>query len=78
MHGWSGAGWGAGIGMGSGIFMLIFWALVIIGIVYVVRYLGRGGRVAGLEKPLDILKKRYARGEVTREDFERMKGELRG
>jgi putative membrane protein len=78
MHGWSGAGWGAGIGMGSGIFMLIFWALVIIGIVYVVRYLGRGGRAAGQETPLDILKRRYARGEVTREEFERMKGALRG
>jgi putative membrane protein len=29
-----------------------------------------------LETPLDILKRRYARGEISREDFERMKNDL--
>ncbi|MDY0188722.1 MAG: SHOCT domain-containing protein [Syntrophus sp. (in: bacteria)] len=28
------------------------------------------------ETPLDILKKRYAKGELTKEDFDRMKREL--
>lgn len=31
-----------------------------------------------LETPLDILKKRYARGEISREDFEQMKKDLLG
>jgi len=32
----------------------------------------------GEETPLDILKKRYARGEISREDFEQMKKDLSG
>lgn len=65
---------------GMGIFMLLFWGVVIIGIVLAVRWLagqGRSGHVDGADKaPLDILKQRYARGEITREEFERMKKDL--
>lgn len=31
-----------------------------------------------LESPLDLLKKRYAKGEISREDFEQMKKDLEG
>lgn len=61
------------------ILMLLFWVLVIAGLVYAVRWLaGQGRREGGGpgKTPLDILKERYARGEITREEFERMKKDL--
>ncbi|RLB64464.1 MAG: SHOCT domain-containing protein [Deltaproteobacteria bacterium] len=58
------------------IFMLLFWGLVIAAIVYVVKRLGNkdspGDGGAG-QTPLDILKIRYARGEISEKDFTRMK-----
>ena len=56
--------------------MLVFWAVVIIGIVALVRYLSdRGGatRLKEPEAPLDILRRRYAAGDITKEQFEEMK-----
>ncbi len=69
-----GAGWGWMIG--GWIMMLLFWALVIIGIVALVRYAGdRGGaaRAGGHETPLEILRRRYASGEITKEQFDEMR-----
>ena len=36
------------------------------------------GEVTRSETPLDILERRYARGETTREEFDHMKQDLRG
>ncbi len=78
-------GWGTGGGWGFGIFgmifMLIFWVLIIAGIVLVVRWLvdqWRPGSASGPgpESALDILKKRYARGEIGKEEYDRMKQDL--
>lgn len=73
MH-WGDYGWGMGFGW---LFMIIFWALVILGVVYAVQAVMRGsmGRRQN-ETPLDILKRRYAKGEITREEFARMKDDL--
>jgi putative membrane protein len=69
--------WGPGFGW---IFMVLFWVLIILGIVALGRWLfsGRGGAGAGgPEKgPLDIVKERYARGEITREQYEQMRRDL--
>ncbi len=68
--------WGIGWGMGTGwLIMLFFWILVILGVVYVIHLVTRG-REPHEETPLDTLKKRYAKGEVTKEEFERMKDDL--
>lgn len=56
--------------------MIVFWGFVIIGIVALVRYLSdRGGtaRPQEPETPLDILRRRYAGGELTKEQFDEMK-----
>ncbi len=71
---WGDCGWGMGFGW---IWMILFWGLVIAGIVYIVKALSRrAGRSWQEETPLDILKKRYAKGEITKEEFERMKDDL--
>lgn len=74
MHGGYGLPfWWVGIGIRG-----IFIAAVIVGIVYVVRYFGRQGswRPHGDETALEILQKRYARGEITKEEYEEMKRNL--
>jgi putative membrane protein len=70
--------WNYGWGMGFGwIFMAIFWVLVIVGIVYLIKLAaGRSGKEEKEANVLDILKKRYARGEVTKEEFDRIKDDL--
>lgn len=72
MH-WGGYGWGMGFGW---IFMIIFWGLVILGIVYLIQVVSKGTKKEDTETPLDILKKRYAKGEITKEEYERMKDDL--
>ena len=68
---------------GGGIWMflhLLFWILIIIGVillvVWLVRQTGESARGRGEETALDILKKRYARGEIGKEEYERMKKDL--
>jgi putative membrane protein len=75
MGGWEGWGWGPGFGW---IFMLLFWALIILGIVALARWLFYSGNRGGgsSRSALDILKERYARGEITREQFEQMRRDL--
>jgi len=79
------AGWGPGHMMywpWGGMFMMIPMFLLVIGAIFLIIYMLR--KVSdtgqhfhpGKETPLDILKKRYARGEITREEFEEMKRDL--
>ena len=64
--------WGGGIVM-----WLLLLVLVIVLVYFLVRSTGAGGsRPTPDETPLDILKKRYARGEITKEQFDEMKKDL--
>ena len=59
--------------------MIIFGALVIAGGIALFRVLVRGNRNGGTlptNSALEILKQRYAKGEISREEFERMKQDL--
>lgn len=59
------------------IFGLVFWILVIAGLVLLIKYLWEGtGAKRETESALEILKKRYARGEINKEEFEEKKKEL--
>ncbi len=56
----------------------IFWLLVTFAIIYVViKFVKKQGEDrANNETPLDIIKKRYARGEIDAEEFARKKKDL--
>lgn len=59
--------------------MIVFWVLVIVGIVFLVRWLiesSRPGGAAPGQGAMDILKQRYAKGEITKEQFDQMKKDL--
>jgi putative membrane protein len=60
------------------ILLVVFAVLVIAAIICTVWWQGSRGQDSSdfRETPLDILKARYARGEITREDFEQMKKDL--
>jgi putative membrane protein len=67
--------WGAW-GIGMMLIMLLFWGAVILGLVVGIRWLLRQGREQRPDTALEIVRQRYARGELTKDDFERMKKEL--
>jgi putative membrane protein len=73
-YGW-GMGWGTGFGW---VFMIFFWVLVVLGIVYFIRIVMTSAKkeTSG-DTALDILKKRYAKGEITKEEFEKIKNDLK-
>ncbi len=70
-----------GMGWFGGIFMILFWILILIGLVFVIKWLiqstsrGRGDGQSGY-RALEILKERYARGEIDKAQFEDMKRDL--
>ena len=79
----SGPGWMWGLTMGFGmLLMLAFWVAVILGVVLLVRWaMGTTARVTDeprSEHPLDILRRRYAAGEIDQATYQRMQRELEG
>jgi putative membrane protein len=78
MMGWGG-GWGwSWFGM---IHMVLWWLLIVLGIVVLAKWLfggAGGGRGPGEDRALSILRERYARGEIDKAEFEARKHDLGG
>lgn len=68
--------WG-GFGIIGWLSMILFWGLLILGVVALLRYLTRSGQGKEDKTPVDILKERYAKGEINKKQFEEMKNGLR-
>ena len=79
-----GYGYGRGYGMmdgwfGGGIFMLIFLVVILVGGFFLVRMLMNHSKSIARTSEntaLEILKQRYARGEISHEEFEKMKANI--
>jgi putative membrane protein len=73
MH-WGDYGWGMGFGW---IWMIFFWGLVIAGIAYLVQAITRrDGKCRTEETPIDSLKKSFAKGDISKEQYEQVKNGL--
>lgn len=77
MWGDMGYGWGWGMGFHM-ISMVLFWVLVILGIVVLVRWTGGTSTHAkpGSKSAIEILDERYARGEIGKAEFEEKRRDL--
>jgi putative membrane protein len=66
-----------GYGMAAGwmIFAIVFWIIIMVGIVLLIKWLWEGGKTYR-ETALEILEKRYARGEISKKEFEEKKKDL--
>jgi len=69
-----------GFGIFGALLGLLFLVLVVGGVAWLVvtlaRNSGSGASLPRTDAPLDILKRRYAGGEITKEQYEAMKREL--
>lgn len=72
-HMYDGMGWN-GMGWGGGLHMLIFFGLFVLVGIMIVRWAARPG--CGHDSALEILKRRYASGELSKEQFETMKKDI--
>ena len=82
MGAWGNGAWCGGWPMG-GFFMMpmmvIFWGALIVGGVFLFRRLMRGGQHGSAptgNAAMETLKMRYAKGEITKEEFEQIKKDL--
>jgi putative membrane protein len=83
MHGF-GFGWGGMIF--GGLLTLLFWGVIIVLIVFAVRALSRSGSSQATppagspgqarDQALEILRERYARGEISKDEFNSMRQDL--
>jgi putative membrane protein len=74
-------GWGLMMHYGFGYGGMFMWIIFLIVIGLLIYFIVQAQKTKGHmptqnESPMDILKKRYAKGEINKEDFDRMKRDL--
>ena len=70
MFGWS---------FGGGFMMILFWAAIILSIIWIVREVGgrnNSDKTRHGKSAIEILEERYAKGEIDKKEFEEKKKDL--
>lgn len=69
--------WGDGYGMFGGFMMILFWGIIIAAIVFGVKWMSDSRGTSGNRRdPLEILRERFASGEIDEEEFDRRRKAL--
>jgi putative membrane protein len=63
--------------IGMILLVLLFWGIFILGLVVAVRWIMGKNRAKASDTAMEILRQRYARSEITKEEFEAKKKDLR-
>jgi putative membrane protein len=71
--GWEGSYghmWGGGFGLLGALMMVLFWGAIIVAVVSAARWLIERDKRSRRPEALEILKERFARGEIEQEEYE--------
>jgi putative membrane protein len=69
--------WGHGLGMGWMMVSWLVWLVIIVVVVWIITTRTIGASTGMGESPETILKRRYAKGEIDREEYERRLSDIR-
>lgn len=68
--------WGEHMAFG-GFWMILLWIVVIVAVIWLVKIaMDRSSRDRTRSTPIEILKRRYAAGEISKEEFEQRKRDI--
>lgn len=70
--------WGAGWWILMAVMMIVFWGLVVLGVVWLVRSLASGRHGIRSRSPVEVLEHRLAAGEISPEEYRERRSAIEG